>query len=149
MGNFDEWKKQVDVTAGKLLINPGLLNQYSMWLETSEENPKLLGENVYNMLMGAMQAVSGVDFIPGIGNRNFVAVLALLQKRTGLDLGLCKFLEDDIEGIERGLRENTKATYSQCSLSGILQVDYSQCTPPGRCMCPYRIDRLSEELAKE
>lgn len=115
-----------DLTEALINKKP-LLRQYSQWLETSEYSCHK-EEDIVNTIMGAMQALSDdVDFIPGPGFENFVEVLYRVQKRTGLDLGLCKHLE-----------YHSNKT-SECNAKNNLLIgSLNCCLPPLRSKCQYR-----------
>ena len=117
-----------------LLEREVLLRQYAMWLEASEENTIYKGKDVYDMLKGAMQALSDVDFIPGVDNRNFIEVIGRVQEKTGLDLGLCSHFQYDPDKTSRCGKSNGYVT------SGIV------CLPPQRYKCEHRIEIQTEEL---
>jgi hypothetical protein len=109
-----------------LLEREVLLRQYALWLETSEENTINKGKDVYDMFKGAMQALSDVDFIPGIDNRNFIEVILKLQEKTGLDLGLCEHFRYYPDKISRCAKSKGYITSSVV------------CSPPVRYDCKYR-----------
>jgi len=142
-------KKRIGYLSSELIKRDSLLRQYSTWLESSEAHTIHKGGDVYNMLIGAMHAIDGdLDFIPGTGWQNFVAVISKVQKETGLDLGVCQFLVD---------RPNSPTEYPfsqtgkipDCGAKEDLMVgSLSVCIPPNRVDCPHRIRKL-EELASK
>ena len=71
----EDREEKINNLVEALLERDVLLRQYSIWLETSEENTLYKGKDVYDMLKGAMQALSDVDFIPGIDHRNYIEVI--------------------------------------------------------------------------
>ena len=128
MARTPKEQKKIRALVDALVERTPLLNQYALWLETSEKNTVNRGGDVYNMLVGAMQVLSDVDFIPGVGWQNFVEVVGEVQTRTGLDLGLCKFLDYREESI------------SVCKAKSCLYVSSLKgCLPPDRGNCGHRI----------
>ena len=122
-------EKRITALTEALVQRPGLLGQYSIWLENSEAHTRYEGEDVYNRLVGAMQALTDVDFIPGTGWRNFVEVTSRLQKETGLDLGVCEYLNYKSDGISECMA-NTEQE--------VLVGSFKCCIPPERSRCKYR-----------
>ena len=155
MGNqkfYEAWEKRVETLKGELLKRDTLLRQYAIWLETSEENTLHKGGDVYNMLVGVLQGLSDVDFIPGIGWQNFVAVVGEVQKETGLSLGVCQYLSDNIRENYKAmyLGEKTEKTLPECKAkSGLLIGSLNVCLPPQRCKCEYRADKLEKMAVEE
>ncbi len=143
MADFKEWQAEIESISQLLSNKPEMLKQYSIWLESSEVGNKYRGKNILDMLQGVMNYLSNIDFIPGIEHRNLAAVLQNIQKKTGLDLGLCEYLGGDIQEVERQIQE-PKPAYCKCSLSGALVEDLSCCMPPQRCHCSYRQKAKSE-----
>jgi len=154
--NYQEWKNKVDYLANELLKRESLINQYSIWLETSEEHTNHKGEDVYNMVFGALQAIDGTpnfipdvfsNFIPGTGLENFVAVISKIQEKSGLNLGVCQFLSSNIENSKRFEYGEgpSKENMPECrAKEGLLIGSLKMCVPPERSKCPYRIRKLEE-----
>ena len=146
LSTYEGWKQEIDRAKRELLGRDVLLRQYALWLEASEDVTRYKGEDVYAMLLGSLHAISGVDFFPGIGYRNFVAVIGAVQKETGLDLGVCEFLVDRA-------RESAKAQYNLSASSrmascqaraGLGVADLRSCLPPNRVGCEHRIKALAK-----
>jgi len=133
-----DYEKRKNQIKERLLEMPNILSQYATWLKNSERNTIYKGEDVYNMLVGVMHAIDGsTDFIPGVGWENFVDVITNIQKQTGLDLGVCKFLKYNREKI------------SECSATAGLSIGSLKCCiPPNRCKCQYKKKKLEDELQK-
>jgi len=135
------WEKKIENLVNKLLEKDNLLRQYAIWLETSEQHTKHKGEDIYHRLEGVLQTLSSVDFIPGIGWGNFITVIQRVQEKTGLDLGVCKFL-DYTHG-----KFNTR---SKCEASGYLLIGgLKTCLPPDRNYCGKRATKLKELISKQ
>ena len=102
------------------------------------------------MMTGALQGISGdVDFIPGIGNQNLVAILERTQKETGLDLGVCKYLTSNINNAKKFEHDKKLNQGEMNSVCGIMKSSLipslSCCFPPMRKDCAY----LKVELEKK
>ena len=139
---YQEWEDKINSLVDLLLKKDILLRQYAIWLETSEENTLWKGEDMYHRLEGVLQGLSDVDFIPGIGQRNFVAVIGEVQRKTGLDLGVCPYLIDNVRELEKFDYDRTplKNSFSRCEKKGDLGiVSLKLCLPPERNDCIYRI----------
>jgi len=128
MDGFEQEREtKINNLVGALLEREPLLEHYSRWLESIEGIGVKKGEDVVHTLMGAMQALSSGDFIPGTGMENFVEAIYRVQKKTGLDLGLCE-----------GLTPCNERT-PQCGRNpNVLISNYNCCIPPLRSNCPYR-----------
>jgi len=136
--NYEAWNKKVEDLKNKLLDKDALLRQYDLWLESSEDVTNYKGEDVYHRLLGAMQVLSDFDFIPGIGCSNFVAVIDRVQKETGLDLGVCKFLDYEAKETQAPHLPKCKAK------EGLLVACLTSCLPPARKDCPHRNAKIGD-----
>lgn len=146
---YEEWLKQTEKIKKGLLSRKNLLRQYSTWMKTSEEVTVYSGKDVFDMIIGSCLYLSDSSFIPGTGNMNLVYVLAEVQKESGIDLGVCKFLDDKIlrfmeefycdkhsEGLTPQCKENQHAYIG----------DLSFCIPPNRLKCVDRVYAIRENL---
>jgi len=154
---YMQWRKEIDGLTKEILKRDVLLRQYALWLETSEENTKYTGEDVYHMLTGVLQGLSSVDFIPGVGWNNFVAVVGAVQKETKLDLGVCPYLIDNIDNSMKSLYfksqnlSETGEVLSECGIAKdkgqrIFLSSLQQCLPPQRSRCHDRKAKLLVEM---
>lgn len=144
---YELWERTINNLKNELLKRDILLRRYAIWLETSEEHTKHKGEDVYNMLVGVLQGLSDVDFIPGVGWQNFVAVISRVQKEAGLDLGVCQFLSDNIKETKKFeyLGEKTEKAFSECKATMGMNIgSLSVCLPPQRSECQYRKAKLEQ-----
>jgi hypothetical protein len=131
-------REKVHNLANEFLLKEALVNQYSIWLESSEGGTRHKGEDIYHMMVGALQAIEGgVDFIPGTGWQNLVEVISEVQERSGLNLGVCQFLKYNQNGL------------SDCGATENLSIgSLSMCIPPSRVGCKYRLAKL-EKMSSE
>lgn len=157
---YKRWFEQTEKIRKGLLSRPDLLKQYSIWIEPSEQNAIYQGKNILDMLTGTCLFLSNLDFIPGTGNMNLVYILRKVQKETGLDLGVCEFLDDRIEKFYKEMsrpqqvyfddlkKENQSLTPRCLANKDILVGDLSVCIPPQRCRCPHRMAKLLKRSRK-
>lgn len=144
MGNmtYQKWEDKINSLVNILLKKDALLRQYAVWLETSEENTKWKGEDMYHRLEGVLQGLSDdIDFIPGTGWMNFVAVVGEVQRRTELDLGVCLSLVDNVREFKKFEYDGDKLTNSLSKCEGNKDLNISSlnlCLPPERGDCRYR-----------
>jgi len=138
--DYAEWTKKIGSLKKELLARPNLLRQYALWLETSEEHTSYKGKDIYDRLEGAMQALSDIDFIPGLGRENLVVVLSEIQREMDLDLGVCEHLAHHIKfNKQKGVLGTTTDDMPRCTAHpGLIVADLSSCLPPQRTKCPYR-----------
>jgi hypothetical protein len=138
--NESETREEIDRLKCRLLEDDNLLRQYALWLEAGEEVTIFKGKDVMDMLKGTMYGHgASLGFIPGVGWENLVRVLSDVQRESGLDLGICKYLCE-----EKG------DNYPTCLASdnNVLIGSLNQCFPPARVDCMYRIQRIAEEKNK-
>ena len=138
---YQEWENKINSLVDILLKKDVLLRQYAIWLETSEENTKWKGEDMYHRLEGVLQGLSDVDFIPGTGWMNFVAVVGKVQRRTKLDLGVCPYLIDNVRKFRKFEYDGDKLknSFSRCKGNKGLKIgSLNSCLPPERGNCRYR-----------
>ena len=138
---YQEWEDKINSLVNILLEKDTLLRQYAIWLETSEENTKWEGEDMYHRLEGVLQGLSDVDFIPGTGWMNFVAVVGEVQRKTELDLGVCPYLIDNVREFKKFEYDRTKLknSFSRCGKNKDLTlVSIKLCLPPNRNNCRYK-----------
>jgi len=140
MNVYQDWEKKVDCLVNALLEKDILLRQYAIWLETSEEHTRFKGEDMYHRLEGVLQGLSDVDFIPGIDSMNFIAVVGEVQKKTGLDLGICQYLQDNIKEYKKfQYGGDTDIFFHRCKIKkDMIIVALKNCLPPERSKCEYR-----------
>lgn len=143
------WRKKIDSLAGELLKKEILINQYDIWLENSEKETVYYGKDVYDRLIGVLQGMSNVDFIPGTGGVNFVAVVGKVQEDSGLDLGVCQFLEPNIDNFMKNMLGFSKYVRGdntpECRAKEDLLIgSLGTCLPPHRISCPHRINMLEK-----
>ncbi len=115
------------------------LRQYSLWLQTAEEERTVDGPNglhaAYARLEGFMQGlvgdeeIPGVDVIPGTGWQSLVSVVHQVQQETDIDFGLCRHLRND---------GNPTTGYSCGVKKGLLISSFKVCLPPLRTGCEHR-----------
>jgi len=152
---YDRWRNKISEIATELASKEqfkGLLIQYQMWLEASEENTLYKGKDVYDMILGALHVISeDIDLFPGVGWANYVAVVSEVQRRTGLDLGVCQFLEPNIVNNmkyihlgERGGEFNPMCKAREGLMVGSLNC----CIPPQRVDCEHRIAKLEKTVSE-
>tara|TARA_Y100000310_G_C20692681_1_gene823368 strand:- start:2764 stop:3222 length:459 start_codon:yes stop_codon:yes gene_type:complete len=147
INEYKTWRERIDSLADDLLKHGALLNQYAIWLKSSEEHTRHKGEDVYHMLIGTLLHNSNPDFIPGPGLQNLVAVVGKVQEETGLDLGVCPYLEHKIDGRMRGESGNG---IDECGAAENVGVgSFVYCVPPLRRGCQYRKDKLAEKSSIE
>jgi hypothetical protein len=144
---YDGWNNEIERLVGELMKRDDLLHQYATWMETSEEVTKFQGEDIFHRLEGVLQGLSDTQFIPGIGWGNFVAVVGEVQRKTGLDLGVCEHLDDKVreyKKFEYGLEFGS--TNDRCGAKKNLIIGSLQsCLPPQRAGCLYRIEKLASK----
>ncbi len=141
MKTYQEGEDKINSLVDILLKKDVLLRQYALWLETSEENTKWKGEDMYHRLEGVLQGLSDVDFIPGTGWRNLVAVVGEVQRRTELDLGVCPYLIDNVREFKKFVYsgDKSKNSLSRCGRNKNLIIgSLKSCLPPERSNCEYR-----------
>ncbi len=145
MKNYQEWIKWENKfysLVNILLEKKTLLMQYATLLKSSEETQSK-GEDIYYKLERILQGFSNNDFIPGIESRNFVAVVGKVQRELGLDLGVCRYLKDNVMELERSKYTGIplKNKFSECERKKDLIIPSSSlklCLPPERIDCMYR-----------
>ncbi len=138
---YQKWEDKINSLVDILLKKDALLSQYAVWLETSEENTKWEGEDMYHRLEGVLQGLSDVDFIPGTGWMNFVAVVGEVQRKTELDLGVCPYLIDNVREFKKFEYDGDKLknSLSKCERNKDLSIgSLKSCLPPERSNCGYR-----------
>ncbi len=138
---YQEWENKINSLVDILLKKDVLLRQYAIWLETSEENTKWKGEDMYHRLEGVLQGLSDVDFIPGTGWMNFVAVVGETQRKIGLYLGVCPYLIDNVREFKKFEydRDKLENSFSKCKGNKDLKVtSLNLCLPPYRSGCKYK-----------
>ena len=138
---YQDWEDKVNSLVDVLLKKDVLLRRYAVWLETSEKNTIWKGEDMYHRLEGVLHGLSDVDFIPGTGWMNFVAVVGEVQRRTELDLGVCPYLIHDIRGFKKFEYDGDKLKNSlfRCEKNKDLSTtSLKSCLPPNRSNCEYR-----------
>ena len=136
-----EWEDKINSLVDILLKKDVLLRQYAIWLEASEENTGWKGEDMYHRLEGVLQGLSDVDFIPGTGWMNFVAVVGEVQRKIGLDLGVCPYLIDNVREFKKFEYDGDKLTNSLSRCEGNKDLNITSlnlCLPPNRHNCRYR-----------
>ena len=141
INTYQEWEDKINSLVNILLKKDVLLRQYTIWLETSEENTIWKGEDMYHRLEGVLQGLSDVDFIPGIGWKNFVAVVGEVQRKTGLDLGVCLYLIDNVREFKKFEYDGTELenSFSICERNKNLHIaSLKSCLTPERNNCGYR-----------
>lgn len=147
--NFQEWIKRTDALKKGLLGREDILKYYSEVISLNEKEPATLKElNGFSELIEYMQSFSDLNFIPGTGHMNLVYVLAGVQKESGLDLGVCEFLDDKINRYMRMfcLGENQKDLTPQCNTNQNVYIgDLTCCLTPGRLNCVDRVTRLKRK----
>lgn len=149
---YTQWKDNARRIVEELAKKDSLLEQHALWLEASEENTLRRGEDILNRIRGVLSATAenlgiGLDFFMDAGNLNETYVLAELQRRTGLDLGICTLMRDNIDSMRKndysGISE--RAVWSRCKANTDLFIgSYEGCIPPKRIECPYRMERLGK-----
>ncbi|MBR9706018.1 hypothetical protein GOV14_03220 [Candidatus Pacearchaeota archaeon] len=145
---YANWCEQIKAVKTDILEKPEILSQYATWLETSEKHTRRKGEDVYNMMLGLMHSVSDTNLIPGVGWKNFVKIVSQVQKETGLDLGVCEYLQDNVDNSMRSqyLGEEGLENMAACTANENLLISlFPTCIPPSRCDCPYRIAKLEQK----
>ena len=152
---YDRWRAKINEVATELAAKEqfkGLLTQYQMWLEASEETPTFKGKDVYDMILGSLLSISeDADLFPGVGWENYVAVVSEVQRKTGLDLGVCQFLEDNIDANMRYkfLGERGGEFMPTCKAKELLMVgSLSCCIPPQRIDCEHRKAKLEQTVSE-
>jgi len=138
---YQEWEDKIDSLVNILLKKDVLLRQYAIWLESSEENTTWKGEDIYHRLEGVLQGLSDVDFIPGTGWMNFVAIVGEAQRKTGLDLGVCPYLIDNVREFKKFEYGGNKSknSLSRCERNKDLSIgSLKSCLPSERSNCKYR-----------
>ena len=138
---YQEWENKINSLVNILLKKDALLSQYAIWLETSEKYTIWKGEDIYHRLGGVLQGLSDVDFIPGTGWMNFVAVVGEVQRKTKLDLGVCTYLVDNVREFKKFEYDGTisKNSLSKCKRRETLYIgSLKSCLPPERSNCKYR-----------
>lgn len=151
---YKKWFNETEKIRKGLLSRPDLLRQYSMWMKPSEQNTIYQGKNVLDMIIGNCLFLSNPDFIPGTGYMNLVYILGKVQKESGLDLGVCKYLDNKIEKFYKemskpqqtyleSMSKENKSLIPICLANKDTFVgDLSFCIPPQRCRCPNRMAKL-------
>ena len=139
---YQKWEDKVNSLVDILLKKEVLLSQYAIWLEASEENTKWKGEDIYFRFEGLLQGLSDdVDFIPGTGWMNFVAVVGEVQRKTKLDLGVCTYLVDNVREFKKFEYDGDKLknSFSRCEGDKDLNISsLNLCLPPYRSNCEHK-----------
>ena len=135
---YQEWEDKINSLVNILLKKDVLLRQYAIWLEASEKNTRWKGEDIYNRLEGVLHGLSDVDFIPGTGWMNFIAVVGEVQRKTELDLGVCPYLIDNVREFKKFEYDGDKLknSLSRCERNKDLSIaSLKSCLPPARSNC--------------